>query len=556
MLSRLTIRNYALIESLSLDFREGLSIITGETGAGKSIMLGALSLLLGARAESRVISDPSSKSIVEARFSDVAQDLKSLFDEYQLDWDPAETIVRREISASGRSRAFINDSPVNLQILSEIVSRLIDIHSQHSTLSLSSGRSQLDVIDAFADNASLLDDYHKSFAEYRRLHSSIRQRREQLESDRRNMAIIAFQLEQLDKLDPKPGELESIEKEFDILSDADEIRERLGAAYGRLALYDSSALASISEAMEHLHHVDFSLFSSAEDSASLAIMERLVQVEVELKDISESLRGYYESINSDPERLDFVSKRMQQLYEAEKYFKITEKDGLVKLRKSLKAQAESVGSGDSELAAMETEARRKARELKMMANTLSQRRAEAAAEFSSLLMETATPLGLPNLHFEVSLSQTKLGADGQDLVEFMCSFNKNQVLQPISKVASGGELARVMLAVKRIMASHMDMPTIIFDEIDTGVSGEIADKMGEMMRSMSNGKQVLTITHLPQVASKGRSHYYVYKEDSESRTISNVRLLSDDERMREIARMISGSSVTPEALEAARSLLH
>lgn len=554
MLSRLSIRNYALIESLQLDFPAGLTIITGETGAGKSIMLGALSLLLGARADSRVIADPAAKSVVEARFTSLAPSLSSVFDRYQLDWDPEEAIVRREISANGRSRAFINDSPVNLQALSEVVSSLVDIHSQNSTYSLMTQRKQLEVIDAFAGNGALLEDYHRDFEEYRRLHIAIRRRREQLESDRRNMAIIAFQLEQLDKLDPKPGELERIEKEFDILSDADEIRERLGAAYNSLEVADISVLSLLSETVDNLRHVDFSLFSTPDSDDD--IMERLSQVEIELKDISETLRDYYESVDSDPVRLSRISKRMQQLYEAEKYFKISEKDGLVKLRESLRKQADSVGSGDSDLAEMEADARRKARELKMKANTLSERRREGAGAFARLLTEVATPLGLPNLNFEVAVTQGKLSSDGQDTVEFLCGFNKNQTPQPISKVASGGELSRLMLSVKCIMAGRMEMPTVIFDEIDTGVSGEIADKMGDMMRTMAEGKQVIAITHLPQVAAKGIAHFYVYKEDSESRTVSSVRKLSPDDRLREIARMISGSTVTPEALGAAKTLLN
>lgn len=554
MLSKLTIRNYALIDSLSLDFSDGLTIITGETGAGKSIMLGALSMLLGARAETRVIADSNAKSVVEARFSNVAPSLRSVFEQHQLDWIPEETIIRREISASGRSRAFVNDSPVNLQTLSDITSLLVDIHSQHSTLSLLQGRSQLEVIDSFADNSSYLADYREAFADYRRLHSAIRRRREELESNRKNMAIMAFQLEQLDKLDPKPGELESIEKEFDILSDADEIRERLSAAYRKMDISDNSALMALAETVEHLRHVDFSLFSTPGDEDP-AIMERLSQVGVELRDIADTVRGYCESVNSDPVRLSKISQRMQQLYEAEKYFRISEKDGLVKLRDELRAQVNSVNCGDSDLAEMEAEARRKARQLKMKANDLTARRVKAAGDFAELLTLTAIPLGLPNLHFEVAVTQGKLGVDGQDTVEFLTAFNKNQMPMPLGKVASGGEMSRLMLSVKSIMSGRMDMPTVIFDEIDTGVSGEIADKMGAMMQSMAMGKQVLAITHLPQVAAKGVAHLYVYKEDSESRTVSNVRTLSEEERLREIARMISGSSVTPEALSAAKALM-
>lgn len=553
MLSRLSIRNYALIDSLSLDFPEGLSIITGETGAGKSIMLGALSLLLGARAEARVISDPAGKSVVEARFSDLAPSLKNVFERNQLDWNPLETIVRREISSNGRSRAFINDTPVNLQTLADVTSLLVDIHSQHSTYSLMQPGRQLEVIDAFAANGDLLEAYRRDFTSYKQLYTAIRRRKEQLEEERKNMAVTAFQLEQLDKLDPKPGELEAIEKEFDILSDADEIREHLGAAYSLLEVSDNSVLSILSDAGEHLRHVDFSLFESAD--APSEIMDRLEQIVIELKDISETLQDYHESVDTNPARLARISQRMEQLYEAERHFKISEKDGLVALRQQLRQKVKAVDNGDSDLSSMEEEARRLARELKKMADEISEKRRHGAAEFAELLMKTAIPLGLPNLHFEVSISKGKLGPDGQDSLEFLCGFNKNQIPQPISKVASGGELSRLMLSVKCIMAERMDMPTVIFDEIDTGVSGEIADRMGEMMRQMSSGKQVLSITHLPQVAAKGKAHFYVYKQDSDSRTISNVRLLSLEERQREIARMISGSSVTPEALEAARRLM-
>ncbi len=553
MISRLSIRNYALIDTLSLDFPEGLSIITGETGAGKSIMLGALSLLLGARAEARVISDPAMKSVVEARFTDLSPALEEVFERNQLDWDPQEAIVRREISANGRSRAFVNDSPVNLQTLAEVTSQLVDIHSQHSSYSLMQPKRQMEVIDAFAGIGELLSTYRREFNAYRHLYSTIKRRKEKLEADRKNMAVITFQLEQLDKLNPKPGELEAVEKEFDILSDADEIREHLGAAYSLLEASERSALSQLSGVAEHLGSVDFNLFAS--DDSAPGLDERLEQVVIELRDIAETIREHYDSVDTDPERLERVSNRMQQLYEAERNFKITEKDGLVKLRESLRQQAEAVNGGDADLAELEEEARGKARALKKLANDITERRTQASVAFAELLSATAMPLGLPNLNFEVSISKVKLGADGQDSLEFLCAFNKNQTPQPISKVASGGELSRLMLSIKCIMAERMDMPTVIFDEIDTGVSGEIADRMGEMMRDMSRGKQVLSITHLPQVAAKGDAHFYVYKEDSDSRTISNVRRLSPDERLNEIARMISGSSLTPEALEAARSLI-
>lgn len=554
MLSKVIIKNYALIDRLELEFLPGFYIITGETGAGKSIMLGALGLLLGARAETRVIADKSAKSVVEAKFSNVPESLRPVFDEFQLDWDPDETILRREISASGRSRAFVNDSPVNLQQLQAIASRLIDIHSQHGNLSLMNPAAQLETIDAFCGNAPLLETHRRLFAEYREMVREIRRRREEIENVRKNQAIIAFQLEQLDKLDPHPGELERIEREFDILSDADEIRENLSLALNLLQSADDSVLPSLQEAAAALDHVDFSLFESQDDPA-LSIPTRIREAAVEIKDIAETIAHYADGVASDPVRLAKISQRMQKLYEAEKYFKISTADGLVELRKSLRSQLAAVTDADSGIAELEQEARRKARELKASAALLTDTRSKGGAELSEILCHTAAALGLPNLRLEVAVTAGRIGPDGQDHPEFLCSLNKNQPLMPMAKIASGGEMARLMLSLKAVMSSRMSMPTVIFDEVDTGVSGEIADKMGRMMEGMSVDMQVVAITHLPQVAARGDHHLKVFKTDVESRTVSSVTLLSEKERVEEIARMMSGERLTDEAVEAARALL-
>lgn len=554
MLTRLSIKNYALIDDLSLDFTSGLTIITGETGAGKSIMLDALSLLLGARADTKAIADESTKSVVEAKFSNIDPALKELFENSQLDWIPEETIVRREITSYGRSRAFVNDSPVNLTILAEITSRLVDIHSQHSSVALSKVSSQLKIIDSFAGNSDLLGQYRGVYEEYRVLHSKIMRRKEEIESSRKNHAIMAYQLEQLDKLNPKRGELETIEKEFDILSDADEIRSRLQEASCLVEGNEVSLMQTLGRMIDILRNVDFSLFSTS-DTLDISIPDRLAEVAVEVKDISETLRGYLERVESDPGRLAKISARMQQLYEAEKYFKISQTDGLVELRESLRNQLSALDSGDSDLAEMENEARRLARRLKALGSELTEVRRKASEVFSESLVKSAMPLGLPNLRFEVSITPGKLGRDGQDKIEFLCSFNKNQEPQPLGAVASGGEMSRLMLSAKNVMASKMSLPTVVFDEIDTGVSGEIADRMGEMMADMSESMQVLTITHLPQVAAKGKSHFKVYKTDSESRTVTHVRSLDKNERVEEIAGMLSGSTLTQQALKAAKALM-
>lgn len=554
MLQRLTISNYALIDRVDLTFGPGLSIITGETGAGKSIMLGALSLLLGARSDTKAISDRSSKSVIEASFTCVDENVRLILESFDLDWLDGEVMLRREVSPSGRSRAFVNDTPVTLPVMAEVASRLVDIHSQHSTRLLSESNEQLRLIDAYGVDAALLADYRVCFKAYVALRGRIRAIRDEIARNRDNREYIEFQLEQLDKLNPRPGELAKVEREFDMLSDADEIKSRMGAAWAMLAGGEGSALDSIADARGSLDYVDFSLFGDNEEEVN-DIMERLKVAAIEIKDISETLERYMGSVDSDPARLAKVSARMNQLYEANKRFKITEDDGLVKLREQLRRQLDGIGGADTGLDELEQEARRLARRLKEKGEELTRQRKESAEAFGRLLQETARPLGLKNLRFHVDMAQGKLTSDGQDVATFFCAFNKNQEPQPMAKVASGGEMARMMLCVKAIMANKMKLPTVIFDEVDTGVSGEIADRMGDMMRAMGADMQVLTITHLPQVASKGQTHYKVYKADNEEKTVTRVRRLSDNERVAELARMLAGKEIDTAALDNARSLL-
>lgn len=552
MLETLAIKNYALIDDVFLRFKPGLTIVTGETGAGKSIMLGALSLLLGERAETKAISDKSRKSVIEASFSDPDPDLKPVFEEQGLEWNPEEILVRREIMPSGRSRAFVNDSPVTLPVLISVTGNLVDIHSQNSNIALSQSSSHLDILDAYAGNGGLLSEYRADFGRYVTLRAKIRKIRQKIEKNRENRDFIAFQLEQLDKINPKEGELRQIEQEFDMLSDADQIREDLGSAYNLLDGSDMSVLPFLSEAEDYLSKVNLSLFSDGEDQE---ILRRLEGVKVELKDIAETVRDYLDRVDTDPGRLAKVTERMNLLYDAIKHFKVADEDGLVLFHASLRHKLNAIDFGDEDVARLEQEAKSLARELKSKADLLTRRRAEAAVEFAARLVETALPLGLPNLRFEVELTQGKLTADGQDTAEFMCSFNKNHPLLPMSKVASGGETARLMLSIKSIMARCMHLPTVIFDEVDTGVSGDIADRMGSMMKDMGADMQVIAITHLPQVAAKGDYHFKVYKTDEEERTVSHVRMLDDAQRVDELAGMLSGTQVNEAALMNARALL-
>ena len=475
-----------------------------------------------------------------------------MFEENNLEWNPAELVVRREISPSGRSRAFVNDTPVTLPVLSSITGNLVDIHSQHSNIVLSQSSSHLAIVDAFADNRLLLSDYKNDFSAYVSLRNKIKKIKSQIEKNKENREFIAFQLEQLDKIKPKSGELKQIEQEFDLLSDSDQIREDLGNAYNCFEGGDRNINSLLAEATDSISRVNLSFFG---EEAGDELMSRLENLRIELKDISETVYDYLDKIDSDPARLAKVSSRMNLLYDAIKRFKVSDEEGLVGLHVDLRSKLSAIDNGDMDVEEMEKKARVLAKELKLKANELTESRRQAAEKLGYLIKETAMPLGLQNLTFRIDINQGKLTYDGQDTVDFLCSFNKNHEMQPMGKVASGGELARLMLSLKSIMAKCMNLPTVIFDEVDTGVSGEIADKMGDMMRHMGKEMQVLAITHLPQVASKGDSHFKVYKTDNEDRTVSHVKKLDREERIRELAAMLSGSTINEAALLNARTLL-
>lgn len=542
MLERLSIRNYALIDTLQIDFAEGLSIITGETGAGKSVMMGALGLLTGERADTKVLGANGGKATVEASFDRVNASLKLLFEHLDLDWNDGEVIVRREIAAGGRSRAFVNDTPVTLPVLGQVTQQLIDIHSQNSNRLLSTPEYQLDIIDSMAGNAELRMEYKATFRKYVELRSRLRKMRENSERSRENNELLRFQLQQLESLAPKKGELAEIEKRFDLLSDAEEQRNLLFDAYGYLDGTEDSAVTLIANAKSRL------------DSFP-EIADRLNQVYIELRDIANTVADLGESVDSDPLELEKLSTRMHDLYEAQKRFRVTECDALVELRDQIASQLSEENANPAEMKKLEEEARKLGLQLKDQADKLSAVRREAADRFADRLTVAARPLGLKNICFKVGIEKGKLTPSGQDQVEFLCSFNKNQQPMPMAKIASGGEMSRLTLTIKGMMADKLRLPTVIFDEIDTGVSGEIADKMGEMMEKIARNMQVVAITHLPQVAAKGNSHYMVYKTDLKDRTVSNVRRLSGDERVKELARMLSGRKLNEAAIQNARSLL-
>ncbi|MDE5663740.1 MAG: DNA repair protein RecN [Muribaculaceae bacterium] len=547
MLRKLVIRNYALIDEVEIDFSEGLSIITGQTGAGKSIMLGALGLLLGERADTRAIADRTRKTVVEATF------LTDVTDPETGESGPGELIVRREISPTGRSRAFIQDSPVTLTGLSECTSRLLDIHSQHANLSLNTREGQLAIIDAMADNGPFLADYRADFRQYVALRNRIRQLRELQARNIQKRASIRKQLDTLNKLKPKKGEQQEVERRFEMLSEADEIREQLNGASFVISDDADGAMPQVRAAIDHLESFNLEAVDPAPEEESLTA--RLKSIYIELKDIAYTIEQLADSVESSPALLAQTGARMRAYFEVVKAMGVDTGDDLVELRERLEHQLDVLESDDDQSRELEQQARTLAHTLKEKADNLTRRRREVAEDFRVRLTERAIPLGLANLKFIASIGESKLTPDGQDTVEFLCSFNKNGEMLPMSATASGGELSRLTLSIKSLMAEKMNMPTVIFDEIDTGVSGEIADKMGRMMTRMASRMQIITITHLPQVAAKGVRHYKVYKEDTDQRTISTVRELVGEERVEEIAGMLSGEHLTEAALHAARELL-
>ncbi|MDE7180577.1 MAG: DNA repair protein RecN [Muribaculaceae bacterium] len=572
MLKNLIIRNYALIEYLDLDFGPGLTIITGETGAGKSIMLGALSLVMGGRADTKVISDGGSKSVVEALFVDVEPELQALFEEKGIDWltdadGVSEMTIRRELSASGRSKIFVNDTSVTLQTLSMIVPRLIDIHSQRANAKINDASERLRIIDAMAENKPLRAKYTKLYHDYVAVRHRIDEKKSSMAKATENLEFLRFQLDQLEKLKPRRGELKEIERKFEILSDADDIKERLMTLCGILGDSDRGVQSILGEAAALADKVDFSIGQPAsksdagdetdrtESEKENQITSRLKAVIVEVRDLYETVEDFNSMIDTDPATLSKLSARMNLYYEAVKRFRVGNADELEDLYNNVKAQVESITLGDDSLPSLEREAYALAKKLKETSAKLSETRRKCADKFSRLLRETARPLGLQNINFQVDVRPRKLSATGGDEVEFLCSFNKNGIPKPVSEIASGGEIARMMLSLKSILAGHINLPTIIFDEVDTGVSGEIADKMGDMMHRIAEDMQVIVITHLPQVASKGDDHFKVYKTDGATRTITHVQRLSHEDRIRELAAMISGSEVSEAALSAARALL-
>ena len=550
MLSRLHITNYALIDDVDVTFGPGMNVITGETGAGKSIMLGALSLILGARADSRAVSHKESKSVIEATFkaADVAG-ARRFCEANDIDWDDAECILRREITPTGRSRAFINDTPVTVGQLRELAMMLVDIHSQHQNLLLADPAFQLDVIDSMAGNAERLVEYSRGYKVLRDAMRKLRTLREALRQGREDEEFTRYQYEQLDALKLVKGEQAELEQRRDVLAHAQELSGAISGALADLDTDDGSVTSRMSAAIRCLYNAVDRLPGGDE------LVGRLESVKIEVEDIVETIGDAAASLDADPHELDEIEERLSAIYSMQSRHHVDTVEELIALRESLGRRLDSIQNGDEEVAAAEKEARRAMALVKEAAVALSRSRKEAADRLGADLREAAAPLGMKNLQCEIRVSPADITHTGADNVEFLFAFNKNQPLMPVAKTASGGEISRLMLSLKSIIASHMQLPSIIFDEIDTGVSGDVACRMGEMMSGISSNIQVITITHLPQVAAKGASHYKVYKEDDATATHTRIVKLDDDARVGELSLMLSGSATDEKSRQAAMSLL-
>lgn len=550
MLTHLLITNYALIDHLEIDFKKGLTIITGETGAGKSIILGALSLILGERADLKVIRKVENKSVIEASFNiEAYNDMEHFFEQNDIEFFDNECILRREIASNGRSRAFINDTPVTLSVLRELTLRLVDIHSQHSNMLLADALYQLSIIDSVSGNDSIKADYSKQFSQYIKLKVEIEKLKAEYAKNRQEEDYIQFQLDQIAALKLQENEDEELEREQSRLSNVNEIKQCLWSASSVIQDEDNSIvsqLSVLSRSFLQIENVDADLKE---------LSERLQSLMIELKDFSRTISSIQDSYVDDPNELERINERLNNIYDLENKHKLSCVNELIALQHSYEEKLAVITNSDDEIKRLEEKLIIVEKEARAKAKELSLSRRKGAEIFKQELEKTAIPLGMKNLRFEIGFEDCELCAQGMDKVEFLFAFNKQQQLMPIENTASGGELSRVMLCIKAIIAQNMQLPTIIFDEVDTGVSGEIAHKMGEMMGDISNNIQVIAITHLPQVAVKGNNHLKVYKADTDEATYTSMCELTKEERVEEIARMLSGREIDAAAINNARSLL-
>ena len=549
MLCNLVVENYALISTLEIEFRKGLTIITGETGAGKSILLGALSLILGRRADSNVLYDKEKKCIVEGTFDITRYGLESFLNDNGIDPEN-QTYVRREISVSGKSRAFINDTPVTLEVLSEFGKKLIDIHSQHQNLELANSFFQMMVLDNYAINNDLLDQYEVIYGEYLALVSRHHQTVQNAGKIKAELDYVQFQFTQLDEAKLKDGELEELEVELEQLTHAEEIKSGLSAIQSLLEGENTAVLQQLKDSIVHFHRI-YKYLPAGEE-----LYKRMETFYIDLKDISHDIGILNARHDPDPSALTKVNDRLTILYNLLKKHHASTVSELIALREQLRNKIEEIDSLDFNLAALEKQLQQKKDQLNALALQLRARRLKAAPSFEEKVKDLLKEVGIANAGFKVALeSMNDYTERGSDKLQFLFSANKNTMPQDIARVASGGELSRLMLCIKSLLVDASGLPTLIFDEIDTGVSGDIAERVGNIISRMAEKMQIINITHLPQVASKGENHFLVYKTEDDHSTVTRIKLLNPEERQLEIAKMLSGEEITNAALENARALL-
>ena len=550
MLKQLYIKNYALIDLLDIELYPGFSVITGETGAGKSIILGAIGLLLGQRADSKSIKAGAEKCIIEAHFDLTRYNMDAFFEENEIEQDAEDTIIRRELTSAGKSRAFINDTPVSLSMLKEFGEQLVDVHSQHQNLLLQKQDFQLNVVDIIANDQKELTAYQQTYSELQAAKHQLQTLKDDIERNRQNQDFLQFQYEELENAHLMEGEQEELEQQSETMEHAEDIKTALYEADNALYGEQTGAVSQVRTAQNALNSISQVLPKAGN------LTERLEGCRIELKDIADEVSTLLENTDFDPSELDHVNDRLDHIYELEKKYHTENVSELITLRDGLKQKLNNIENSDEALAKLEASCQKLCADCQKLADVLTKLRKKAGKEIEGQLRQRLVPLGMPNVRFEVSIAKRELGKTGQDEVSFLFSANTSTPLQSVAQVASGGEIARVMLSLKAMISGTVKLPTIIFDEIDTGVSGKIAEKMADIMKEMGQTeRQVISITHLPQIASKGSHHYRVSKEETAQGTISQMQELSQDERINEIAQMLSGSNVTDAAIQNAKELL-
>lgn len=551
MLRQLYIKNFTLIDTLDMCFYPGFSVITGETGAGKSIVLGALNLLLGQRADTKNIKNGCDRCVIEARFDIRGYDMRHVFEDNDIDCDPDECIMRRELTAAGKSRAFVNDTPVSLTAMRIIGQQLVDIHSQHQNLLLNEEDFQLNVVDIIAKNGELIEEYKQTYNTYAAAHKAVESLKSSIENNRKDEDYMRFLLNELEEAKLQPGKQKRLETESETLSHVEDIKTALYSADDILSGSGNGVVGRLKECVRLIENIK-DVYPDIRD-----ISERLDNCHIEIKDIAHEIGVDAGDVDYDPQRLQEINEELDVIYSLQQKHHVTTEEELIGIRDSLKEKIDRIDNSDEELQRMTAEEAEARKQSMALADKLTVRRKAAAKVIEQDMRDRLVPLGIPNVRFAVDIDDKALCSDGKDRVSFLFSANTNTVMQPVSQVASGGEIARVMLSLKAMISGAVKMPTIIFDEIDTGVSGKIAEQMANIMNEMGNNeRQVISITHLPQIAAQGSTHYKVFKEETPQGTISRMTRLTAEERVDEIAQMLSGADVTAAAINNARELLH